>query len=143
MRRTRTRNTSRTCLRPSVHGTQLAPGLPGKGSAPSATRSLVRPGPRSPLNLRLPSRSRGDDTSFVWFDFAICCKRCELRHGRVIEFRDGFAFLGRDGELYTVVMDVGADLLVAEIGRAPRFDGVKQVVYAVNTETLERTKVER
>jgi hypothetical protein len=70
----------------------------------------------------LPSRSRGDDTSFVWFAFAICCKRCELRHGRVIEFRDGFAFLGRDGELNVLLQGT---------------------VYAVNTETLERKEVER
>ena len=89
-----------------------------------------------------PSESLGYDTSCVVLGRTVC-KRCELRDGRVIEFSEGLAFLGRDGELFILVMDVGAGLLDAEIGRELRFDGVKQVVYAVNAETLERTEVER
>lgn len=70
---------------------------------------------------RLPSRSHGDDSSFVVFGLEVC-NRCRLREGRVIEYREGFAFLGLDRELYVVVE-----------GR----------VYDVNTETLERREVER
>jgi hypothetical protein len=55
------------------------------------------------------------------------CNRCRLREGRVIEYREGFAFLGReDGELYAAVLVAG-----------------KWVVYHVNTETLEQSRCER
>jgi hypothetical protein len=53
----------------------------------------------------LPSRSRGDVSSFVMLRYDVCL-RCRLLYGEVIEYREGFSFLSRDGTrtLYTVVL---------------------------------------
>lgn len=86
---------------------------------PVCFRGVGPDGSPLPGPSQLPSRSQGDDSSFVVFGLEVC-NRCRLRHGCVIEYREGLAFLGSDGELYVVVE-----------GKA----------YAVNTETLERREV--
>ena len=80
----------------------------------------------------LPSRSKGDDSSFVRFGVSVCL-RCRLLNGYVIEYREGFAFLGRDGQLYSVELrevrsistlhDVWIISVVDRDGRKRRVDG--------------------
>jgi len=86
----------------------------------------------------LPSRSRGDASSFVWFGIDVCL-RCRLLRGEVIEYRErvtslsrddelvieyreGFAFVSRDRKLYTVGMHRGR-WLVAVVPERPNDGG--------------------